>query len=558
VRLLNSVTAFAVVSLLTLTCIGAFTYLFYTADQLDLAILPLFSLAQFVSEIEEFFALADRIGPVGGPYSLPLLPGTPSTHRNVSGVCNDPGVLDRFNEVAHTIKEHAQMEGALVNLQLVPFEVVCMVYPLINEEDFVDGVNLNSTGVIGLDLLTDPNRVIYAKSVIRSEGIYIAGPLTLRECQLLRGACKSTVEKAFVAALPIRSQEHHIFVDGTSYPVWGSVEALINWEILVERSGVFEQFEEQSNGFRLTREDRVVDSETGEESVENVVLAETDDYYSGNYNRIVSTTLDTTDDLWQMSIVYTTASDWLGWAIAVTIASSFMLATLIFMILLERYKLGDMRRRYFKDVAQPQKLRLRLFLDDHLNETTTISTEILDQKPIADFYPSATVFFADIVGFESFASEREPCQVFKLLQTVFYHFDKVALKRQVFKVDTLGDTYMAVTGLPDSQPDHAVRMAKYAQECLIVFDNLTRELEKDLGPATGSLMLRIGISSGPATAGVLLGQSNSRFHLFGKCTVKSGAFQSPKEDFVSIVANRIAIFIDCCAQDLPLIWQRSC
>jgi class 3 adenylate cyclase len=383
---------------------------------------------------------------------------------------------------------------------------------------------LNSTGAIGLDLLTDPNRVIFAKSVIRSDGVYVAGPLTLRECQLGGGECKSTVEKAFVAARPIRSQDHQLLIDDTIFPVWGSVEALINWEALVERSGVFERFEEQSNGFRLTREDRVVNSETGEENIETVVLAETDDYYSGAYNRIVSTTLDTTDDLWQMSIVYTTSSNWLGWGMAVTIALSLVVAALVFMIVLERYKLGDMRRRYFKDVAQPQKLRLRLFLDDHLNETKTLAAaELLDQKPIADFYPAVTVFFADIIGFESFASEREPSQVFKLLQTVFYHFDRVGLKRQVFKVDTLGDTYMAVTGLPNSQPDHAVRMAKYAQECLIVFDNLTRELEKDLGPATGSLMLRIGISSGPATAGILLGQSNSRFHLFGKCTTKSVA-----------------------------------
>ena len=49
-----------------------------------------------------------------------------------------------------------------------------------------------------------------------------------------------------------------------------------------------------------------------------------------------------------------------------------------------------------------------------------------------------SVFYADIKGFSSFASEREPRHVFKLLQTVFLHFDKIARKRKVFKVDTLG------------------------------------------------------------------------------------------------------------------------
>jgi Adenylate and Guanylate cyclase catalytic domain len=43
---------------------------------------------------------------------------------------------------------------------------------------------------------------------------------------------------------------------------------------------------------------------------------------------------------------------------------------------------------------------------------------------------------------------------------------------------------------------------------------VTRSLEVSLGPDTGDLSMRMGIHSGPVTAGVLRGE-RSRFQLFG-------------------------------------------
>jgi class 3 adenylate cyclase len=85
---------------------------------------------------------------------------------------------------------------------------------------------------------------------------------------------------------------------------------------------------------------------------------------------------------------------------------------------------------------------------------------------------------------------------------------------QVFKVETIGDCYVAVTGLPDPQEDHAVLMAKFARECMYNMNELTRSLEVSLGPETGELSMRFGLHSGPVTAGVLRGE-RSRFQLFG-------------------------------------------
>ena len=167
-----------------------------------------------------------------------------------------------------------------------------------------------------------------------------------------------------------------------------------------------------------------------------------------------------------------------------------------------------------KSIFQPTKSRLKTFLND--GEPSNDSS-----KPIADLFTDTTVLFADIAGFTAWSSVREPTQVFTLLETVYGAFDNIAARRGVFKVETIGDSYVAVTGLPDPRKDHAVVMAKFARDCREQFNELCSALESTLGPETGDLSLRIGLHSGPVTAGVLRGQK-SRFQLFGD-TVNTAA-----------------------------------
>jgi class 3 adenylate cyclase len=109
---------------------------------------------------------------------------------------------------------------------------------------------------------------------------------------------------------------------------------------------------------------------------------------------------------------------------------------------------------------------------------------------------------------------REPTQVFILLETIYKAMDDIAKARRVFKVETVGDCYVAVTGLPDPRKDHAVAMCRFALDCVQKMDVLTRKLEVILGPDTTELQMRVGLHSGPVTAGVLRGE-RSRFQLFG-------------------------------------------
>jgi Adenylate and Guanylate cyclase catalytic domain len=113
------------------------------------------------------------------------------------------------------------------------------------------------------------------------------------------------------------------------------------------------------------------------------------------------------------------------------------------------------------------------------------TTAPLDQSmPIADIYPETTVLFGDIVGFTAWSSERSPTQVFHLLETLYASFDEIAKKRRVFKVETIGDSYVAIVGLPTARQHHAVVMARFASDCRDKMREVIVELEKTLGPVS--------------------------------------------------------------------------
>ena len=73
---------------------------------------------------------------------------------------------------------------------------------------------------------------------------------------------------------------------------------------------------------------------------------------------------------------------------------------------------------------------------------------------------------------------------------------------------------MAVSGLPEPNRHHSTNMVRFAYQCVSKMKTVVDSLEAVLGPGTKDLDIRIGLHSGPVTAGVLRGDK-ARFQLFG-------------------------------------------
>ncbi len=103
--------------------------------------------------------------------------------------------------------------------------------------------------------------------------------------------------------------------------------------------------------------------------------------------------------------------------------------------------------------------------------------------------------------------------MFKLLEQIFWEFDEIAANLNVFKLGTIGDCYIAVTGIPTPVQEHAVLLTQFAFEARDKVREVCARLEGE-GMGTAVLDMRFGIHSGDTTAGILRG-AKSRFELFG-------------------------------------------
>jgi adenylate cyclase len=126
---------------------------------------------------------------------------------------------------------------------------------------------------------------------------------------------------------------------------------------------------------------------------------------------------------------------------------------------------------------------------------------------IADRFEEVTVLFADIVGFTELAAALPAHVVVELLNDLFTQFDLAAQKLGIEKIKTIGDAYMAVSGLPEPCADHTERMVTMALRLM----EIAREFgEKHSKP----VRLRIGINTGPVVAGVI-GHNKFSYDLWG-------------------------------------------
>lgn len=151
----------------------------------------------------------------------------------------------------------------------------------------------------------------------------------------------------------------------------------------------------------------------------------------------------------------------------------------------------------------------------------------------ARLYPAVSVMFTDFVNFTGISQQLTPNELVAEIHRIFTAFDHIMEKHGVEKIKTIGDAYMAVTGMPVEDPDHAVNMVRAAEELLSWMQE------------SGSrFMIRVGIHSGPVVAGIV-GVKKYAYDIWGD-TVNTAARmeQNSESGKINISGDTYALIQD--------------
>jgi adenylate cyclase len=133
--------------------------------------------------------------------------------------------------------------------------------------------------------------------------------------------------------------------------------------------------------------------------------------------------------------------------------------------------------------------------------------KLAGESPIADRFAEASLLFADVVDFTSLSARLDSAQVVSMLGELFSRFDRIVARHGLEKIKTVGDCYVVAAGIPHPLPGHLKKLAQTAFQML-------EETGKARAPDGSPIMIRMGIHTGPVTAGVI-GEAKFIFDVWG-------------------------------------------
>lgn len=122
-------------------------------------------------------------------------------------------------------------------------------------------------------------------------------------------------------------------------------------------------------------------------------------------------------------------------------------------------------------------------------------------------FDSATVLMLDFAGFTDMAVSRDPAALIAELNDIFSAFDRISDLFGCERIKTIGDAYMAVSGLPEPTQDHAINIARVALR-------MRRYLQKRNASHPNQWLGRIGVATGPVV-GSIVGIQKYVYDVFG-------------------------------------------
>ena len=174
---------------------------------------------------------------------------------------------------------------------------------------------------------------------------------------------------------------------------------------------------------------------------------------------------------------------------------NIIMISLIVIVILGAVILGTLYW-YYKNIQHEKKRSENLLLNILPFETAKELKLNGKVEPVK--IDKVTVLFTDFVDFSVLAKKIESKNLVNRIDYYFKAFDEIISKYGLEKIKTIGDSYMCAGGLPISDENHIVNMAKAAIEIRDFVQS-----EKNKNPDLPNFDVRIGIHTGPVVAGIV-------------------------------------------------------
>ena len=105
----------------------------------------------------------------------------------------------------------------------------------------------------------------------------------------------------------------------------------------------------------------------------------------------------------------------------------------------------------------------------------SVAEDLKDGQPSnPEEYESVTIYQSDIEGFTAIGRQSKPIQIMDMLRDIYLIFDEILSKFDAYKVETIGDAYVAVSGAPTMTKESTNHGAQICMFALTV----RKEIEK--------------------------------------------------------------------------------
>jgi class 3 adenylate cyclase len=469
----------------------------YFASEFKKAFVPLYSLREAIVHSGYFDDLATQIGRY--PNRLKAndveVPGGLANLRDIEGICDDPDILKKWGDLVSTVNRENDLDGMIIRYRLLPKNTFCLEYkggqPMMDSGMDTSNSNHPFWRMVAEDLFVN-----------HWKGLHVFGPfmspkgdeLFCTHLAIQNKAVDTTQTIDLSAMLDAGSMD----VFGTEVKdAYGYVMNYLNWGEMKKRSNIYEKFADVNMDFRLNRLEEDMDPDMpgpqGEATEHFGLLAESENSHLLNDENSIVVHTESLHGIWVNRVGIANESgwnpEWWASAVATVVCISILLGFLTASAMVK----SQLHRNLVKKLLPAKAIK-----------------KVQREQTVVERFNFVTVFYADVVGFDTSLARLSPDQVMGVLNDLYFELDALAKKHGVYKVETVGSRYMVVGGAPDkvSATVGAKRVALFALDAMSFIDTqfLTKEGDK--------LFVRAGISSGPAVAGVV-GRTMPRYCFFG-------------------------------------------